>query len=107
MRWILVAAGAFLANVTTDVPLYTTVGITAGNTLEALVGATLLGWLAFRPSLRRIRDISMLVLAAAVSTTVAAKPHRSQAPTFMVAPPVRERKYDGRAHLPGVGAPRE
>ena len=70
--WPGVAAGAFLANVTTDVPLYTTIGITAGNTLEALIGATLLVWLGFRPELRRIRDISMLVLAAAVSTTAAA-----------------------------------
>jgi integral membrane sensor domain MASE1 len=40
--WPGVALGAFLANVTTDVPLYTTLGITLGNTLEAVVGALLL-----------------------------------------------------------------
>ena len=32
-----VALGAFLANVTTGVPLAAVLGITAGNTLEALV----------------------------------------------------------------------
>jgi serine phosphatase RsbU (regulator of sigma subunit)/anti-sigma regulatory factor (Ser/Thr protein kinase) len=70
--WPGVAAGAFLANVTTDVPLYTALGITAGNTLEAVAGATLLRWFGFRPSLRRLGDTSALVLASVLSTPVAA-----------------------------------
>ena len=71
--WPGVAAGAFLANVTTDVPLATAVGITVGNTLEALVGASLLAWSGFRPDLRRLRDVfGLAVLAAALSTTISA-----------------------------------
>jgi integral membrane sensor domain MASE1/anti-sigma regulatory factor (Ser/Thr protein kinase) len=71
--WPGVALGAFLANVTTDVPIYTALGITAGNTLEALVGASLLIWFGFRPTLRTLRDIlGLVVLAGLVSTTVSA-----------------------------------
>jgi integral membrane sensor domain MASE1/anti-sigma regulatory factor (Ser/Thr protein kinase) len=71
--WPGVALGAFLANVTTDVPLATTIGITLGNTLEAVVGASLLTWAGFRPDLRRLRDIfGLVVLAAVLSTTISA-----------------------------------
>src|SRR5436190_23785597 len=50
--WPGVALGALLANAWTGVPLYTTLGIAAGNTLEALVGAYLLREVGeFRPSL--------------------------------------------------------
>jgi integral membrane sensor domain MASE1 len=71
--WPGVALGAFLANVTTDVPLYTTFGITIGNTLEAVVGASLLRWAGFQPSLRRLRDLfGLAVLAGVLSTTVSA-----------------------------------
>ena len=67
------ALGAFLANVTTDVPLYTTLGITLGNSLEALAGAWLLGRAGFRPRLARPTDAFMLVLLAGiVATTIAA-----------------------------------
>ncbi len=41
--WPGVLLGAFLANVTTDVPVYTAAGIAVGNTLEAVVGASLIG----------------------------------------------------------------
>ena len=69
-----VALGAFLANLWTDVPLYTVLGITVGNTLEALVGAFLLQRVAaFRPSLERVRDVvALAVLGGVVSTTVSA-----------------------------------
>ena len=69
-----VALGAFLANVSTgNLPLLVVCGITLGNTLEALVGAYLLRRVRFDPSLRRIRDVSALVLlAAALSTTLSA-----------------------------------
>jgi integral membrane sensor domain MASE1/serine phosphatase RsbU (regulator of sigma subunit) len=72
--WPGIALGAFLANAWTDVPLYTTLGITAGNTLEALTGAFLLNRLAeFRPTLERLRDvIALFVLGGVISTMVSA-----------------------------------
>ena len=69
--WPAVALGAFLANAWTDVPLYTTLGITLGNTLEALAGAYLLQrFTDFRPSLERVRDVAALALLAAVVSTM-------------------------------------
>ena len=73
--WPGIALGALLANATlTDVPLYTVLGITVGNTLEALVGGYLLSRFAdFRPSLERVRDVvALFVLGGVVSTTVSA-----------------------------------
>lgn len=72
--WPGVALGAFLANAWTGVPLYAVLGITTGNTLEALAGAYLLRRFAdFRPSLERVRDvIALVVLAGALSTTISA-----------------------------------
>jgi PAS domain S-box-containing protein len=69
--WPAVALGAFAANSWTGVPLVTTVGITVGNTLEALVGASLLLHVVrFRPSLERVRDVLALVACAAVFSTM-------------------------------------
>jgi integral membrane sensor domain MASE1 len=72
--WPGVALGALLTNLDTGVPLVTVLGITCGNTLEALCGAYLLRRVAgFRPSLRRVRDVVWLVvLGAIVSTMVSA-----------------------------------
>ena len=72
--WPGVALGALLANSSTGVPLFTVLGITAGNTLEALIGAHLLVRVAgFRPSLERARDVlALAVLAAMLSTMVSA-----------------------------------
>ena len=72
--WPGIALGAFLANATTTAPLATAVGISLGNTLEALVGAWLLRHLAmFDPALGRVKDVlSLVVLAAGVSTMVSA-----------------------------------
>jgi len=71
--WPAIAVGAFAANATTDVPVYSALGIAAGNTLEAVVGASLLAWVGFRPTLRRLRDVFALVaLAAILSTTISA-----------------------------------
>jgi integral membrane sensor domain MASE1/anti-sigma regulatory factor (Ser/Thr protein kinase) len=71
--WPGVLLGAFLANVTTDVPAYTAAGIAVGNTLEAVVGAWLLDRVGFRPSMVRLRDIfALVVLGAIVSTTISA-----------------------------------
>jgi serine phosphatase RsbU (regulator of sigma subunit)/anti-sigma regulatory factor (Ser/Thr protein kinase) len=72
--WPGVALGAMLANAWTGVPLLAVLGITTGNTLEALAGAYLLRRFAdFRPSLERVRDVvALVVLAGAVSTTISA-----------------------------------
>src|SRR5947208_12449104 len=56
--WPGVALGALAANSFTGIPIYATLGITLGNTGEALVGAFLLRGIAdFRPSLERVRDV--------------------------------------------------
>jgi len=72
--WPGVALGALLANGWTGVPLYAVLGITVGNTLEALAGAYLLRRFGgFRPSLERVRDVvALVVLAGAVSTAISA-----------------------------------
>ena len=71
--WPGVALGACLANGWTGIPLYAVLGITVGNTLEALAGAYLLRLVDFRPSLERVRDVvSLAGLAAVASTTIAA-----------------------------------
>ncbi len=71
--WPAVAIGAFAANATTDIPVYTAAGIAIGNTLEAVVGASLLAWVRFRPSLRRLRDVfALIVFGGILSTTISA-----------------------------------
>jgi integral membrane sensor domain MASE1 len=72
--WPGVALGALLANAWTGVPFYAVIGITVGNTLEALGGAYLLRELAdFRASLERVRDvIALAILGGVVSTTISA-----------------------------------
>jgi integral membrane sensor domain MASE1 len=72
--WPGVALGALLANGWTGVPFYTVLGISVGNTLEALAGAYLLRELAdFRASLERVRDvIALAILGGVVSTTISA-----------------------------------
>ncbi len=68
--WPGVALGALLANAWTGVPLLTVLGITTGNTLEALAGAYLLMRVVdFRPSLERVSDVVWLVLLAGVVST--------------------------------------
>jgi two-component system CheB/CheR fusion protein len=72
--WPAIAIGAFIANITTNAPAITSLGIAAGNTLEALVGAYLLNrFVGFRPSLERFRDFFGLIFFGAIaSTTVSA-----------------------------------
>jgi signal transduction histidine kinase len=71
--WPAVAAGAFIANVNTPIPLGAAAGIAMGNTAEALVGCLLLRAAGFRTSLERVRDVIALVgLAAVASTTLSA-----------------------------------
>jgi PAS domain S-box-containing protein len=71
--WPGIALGALLANSWTGVPVLAVLGITTGNTLEALTGAYLLLNVAqFRPDLERVKDVVALALAAAISTIVSA-----------------------------------
>jgi len=71
--WPAVAIGALVANATSGASLPVAAFIAVGNTLEPLVGAALLRAAAFNPRLGRIRDVfALVVLAATVSTTVAA-----------------------------------
>lgn len=68
--WPGVAVGAFVTNVTTEIPVWTAGVIAMGNTLAAFVGALLLERVAhFRVELDRVRDILSLVLYAAVIST--------------------------------------
>lgn len=71
--WPAVALGAVVANATTGASILEAAFITVGNTLEAVVGATLLLRVGFRAALDRVRDVFALVLLAAVgSTTISA-----------------------------------
>lgn len=71
--WPAVALGAFVANVTSGASPELAAAIAVGNTLEALVGATLLRRVGFRPGLERGRDVLALVaLGAFAATTIGA-----------------------------------
>jgi signal transduction histidine kinase len=68
--WPGVALGAFIANVTTvGVGPGTAAGIALGNTLEAVVAATLIRRQEFHPTLDRARDVLRLVLWGALAAT--------------------------------------
>lgn len=62
--WPAIAAGAFLANLLTGVPVGVALGIGAGNTLEALTAVFLLQRVGFRNALERVQDVAALVLLA-------------------------------------------
>jgi PAS domain S-box-containing protein len=71
--WPAVALGAFVANATSGASLPEAAAISVGNTLEAVVGATLLGYVGFRPALDRVRDVLALIgLGALAATTLSA-----------------------------------
>ena len=72
--WPGVALGALLVNGLSEVPLAAACGMAVGNTVEALIGASLLGLVpGFRPSLERVIDVvALAVLAAGLSTAVSA-----------------------------------
>src|SRR5262245_12902503 len=54
--WPAVTVAAFVANVQAGAPLLAALIIAVGNTLEAVVGASLLWRLGFRPQMERLRD---------------------------------------------------
>jgi len=69
--WPAVALGALLTNLDTGAPAGAVLGITTGNTLEALAGAFLLRRVGdFRPSLERVRDVLSLVFFGALLSTL-------------------------------------
>ena len=68
--WPAVALGALAVNVTTGIPIWSAAIIAVGNTLEALLGATLLRRLSFDPRLGRLRDVLLLVGLAALGGTL-------------------------------------
>jgi len=72
--WPGIAIGAFLINYMTNEAAGTALGIAAGNTLEALIGAYLLHRVVkFSPRLEHVRDIAgLLICAALISTVVSA-----------------------------------
>ncbi len=71
--WPWVMIGAFVANATTDISLFSAFFIAAGNCLEAVIGVSLLRLVRFKNTLQRVEDvISLILLAAAISTTVSA-----------------------------------
>ena len=70
--WPAVAVGAFIANAISGTSIAEAAGISVGNTLEALVGATLLLKADLRPALDRVRDVFALVVLGALASPVIA-----------------------------------
>jgi signal transduction histidine kinase len=71
--WPAVVAAAFAVNVRAGIPLWGAAIIATGNTLEAVLGATLLRRAGFDSRLERLGDVFRLVgLAALVSPVVSA-----------------------------------
>jgi hypothetical protein len=71
--WPAVALGAVLANATSGAEVWVAFAIAFGNTLEAVVGATLLRRAGFDATLERVRDVlALVVCGAGVGTLIAA-----------------------------------
>ena len=70
--WPGIAAGAFLANLTSGEPPWTALAVAAGNTLEALAGRRLLRHLRFDARVERMRDVYALIVTAVTATTISA-----------------------------------
>ena len=63
--WPAITLGAFLVNVLTGAPWFAAVGISIGDTLEALICTALLKRWHVRPALDSLHDVLILVLLAA------------------------------------------
>lgn len=71
--WPGIALGAFLVNWFMGASPLVALGIGIGNTLEAVLGASLLRWIGFQRSMERLQDVfALAVLAAFLSTLVSA-----------------------------------
>ncbi len=67
--WPAVAAAAFAVNLAAGAPLLSAAIIAVGNTMEAVLGASLLRRFGFDSRLERLRDVLLLVSAAALAST--------------------------------------
>ncbi|HEY1350648.1 MAG TPA: MASE1 domain-containing protein [Ktedonobacteraceae bacterium] len=63
--WPAILLGAFLTNLFTDAPVPVAIGISLGNTLEAVVCVALLRRVRVHPALSCVRDVLVLLLLAA------------------------------------------
>jgi signal transduction histidine kinase/integral membrane sensor domain MASE1 len=70
--WPGIWAGAFLANLASPTPLPVAFGIACGNTLEALLAASMLRRAGVGTALERVRDVVGLAVAAAVAPIASA-----------------------------------
>jgi signal transduction histidine kinase len=70
--WPAVSAAAFLVNATSGLPIWCAALVAVGNTLEALLGATLLQRAGFDRRMERLGDVILLVGVALGSTAVSA-----------------------------------
>jgi signal transduction histidine kinase len=71
--WPGITLGVVLGSLLTGAPPGLSVGIGIANTLEAVIGASILRrWIGFDLGINRIRDVIGLVFAAACGTTVSA-----------------------------------
>jgi signal transduction histidine kinase len=69
LLWPAVFAGALVVNVAHGAPFLVASGIAVGNTLEAVLGAWLLGRVRFQARLDRVVDVLALIFAAAIGST--------------------------------------
>ena len=96
--WPGVALGAFLANAATPIPLAAAAAIAAGNTLEAVLAASLLMRAAGRrPRLDAMGTVRALVLVAAPLGAHRERDHRRHRPDDGRRPAQRRRRRGGRA----------
>src|SRR6185503_8170651 len=70
--WPLITVAALAVNYSTGIPFWSAAIIALGNTWEAVGGAWLLWRFGFDPRLARLRDVLLLGVAAAGSTTISA-----------------------------------
>jgi signal transduction histidine kinase/integral membrane sensor domain MASE1 len=70
--WPAVWIGAFMANASSEAPAWTAAVIASGNTLEAVVLASLLPRTRFDPGLGRISDAARLIVLGALVTPMIA-----------------------------------
>ena len=69
--WPAITIGAFAVNFWTGAPILASIGMAAGNTTAAVLGATLLRRIpGFDTSLHRLRDVLGLIVIAALASTI-------------------------------------
>jgi signal transduction histidine kinase len=68
--WPGIFLGALLVNLISGAPPFVSLGIAAGNTLEALIAVWILNKVGFRISLERLKDSLYLIFGAAIFSTL-------------------------------------